>query len=151
MYELLVLVHILAAIAWVGGGFTQQLAISQAAKVGSASADRQLVSMEWMEKYIYMPAPLLVLATGITMVIVSDAWGFSQSWVYSALILIVISGVLGGAVGGRLEKRLIALREEGSVETPGYAEVLARATRTGWLELVVLVAIVALMVYKPGV
>ena len=151
MYEILIVLHILAGIAWVGGGLTQQLAVQQAHKSGGPrGADQQMVAMAWMERYIYMPAPILVLLTGITMVAVRDAWGFSQPWVYLALTLLVLAGILGGAVGSKLEKRMEALREEDRVDSPDYEQVLAKALNSGWLELVIMVCIVVLMVYKPG-
>jgi uncharacterized membrane protein len=150
MYNLLVVLHILSAIAWVGGGLTQQLGVIQARKRGgSAEADRVFLASAWMEKYIYMPAPILVVLTGITMVLTNDSWAFSQIWIYSALALIVVAGVLGGAVGGKLEKKIVELRAEDAVGGPQYAEVLGRAIRNGWVELAVMVAIVFLMVYKP--
>jgi uncharacterized membrane protein len=150
MYNLLVVVHILSVIAWVGGGLVQQLAVVQARKAGGpVEVDRYLVSSEWMQRFIYIPAPILVLLSGVTMVAVSDSWSFSQTWVYLALLLIVLAGVLGGAVGGRLEKRVVELREQDSVAGPEYADTLRRILNNGWVELVLLVAIIFLMVYKP--
>lgn len=151
MYRLLILIHILAGITWIGGGLTQQLAVIQARKRGgSAEADAQITGLEWMERFIYVPAPILVLLTGVTMVIVDDGWSFSQMWVYLALGLIVVAGVLGGAVGGQLEKQMTDLRTGGEVSGPAYAETLRKTLNTGWLELAVMVALVTLMVYKPG-
>ena len=152
MYRLLVLVHILAAIAWVGGGLVNHLAVRQArVDGGPVAADRQIVSLGWMERYIYIPAPVLVLLSGLAMVIVSDGWSFSQMWVYLALALFTVSAVLGGAVGGRLEKRMAELRANDQVDGPAYREVLRRTLGNNWVELAILVALVALMVYKPGV
>jgi uncharacterized membrane protein len=151
MYELLLVVHVLAGIAWVGGGLTNQLALQQAHRSGGAiGADDQVVALAWMERFIYIPAPIVVLASGVTMVAVQDAWSFSQTWVYLALALIVLAGVLGGAVGGRLDKRMEQLRGDGLVDSPEYAATLARVLNSGWLELVLMIALVSLMVYKPG-
>lgn len=151
MYEVLILIHILAGIAWIGGGLVQQLAVTQARKRGGPlEADRQIVGLEWMERFIYIPAPVLVLVTGLTMVIVNDGWDFSQMWVYLAIGLAVVAGVLGGAVGGRLEKSMAALRDGGLVAEPEYGRVLRSTLNTGWLELAVMVGLVALMVFKPG-
>ena len=103
-----------------------------------------------MEKYIYIPAPILVLLTGLTMVAVNDAWRFSQPWVYMALTLLVLAGILGGAVGSRLEKRMESLREEDRVASSDYEQVLAKTLNSGWLELALMVGLILLMVYKPG-
>lgn len=151
MYELLIVIHVLAGIAWVGGGLTNQLAIREARRSdGAVAADRQIVALGWMEKYIYIPAPILVLLTGLTMVAVNDAWRFSQPWVYLALTLLVLAGILGGAVGSRLEKRMESLREEDRVASSDYEQVLAKTLNSGWLELALMVGLILLMVYKPG-
>ena len=151
MYELLIVIHILAGIAWVGGGLTEQLSVQQArASGGAAAADRQIVSLAWMEKFIYIPAPIIVLITGLTMVAVNDAWGFSQPWVYIALSLLVLAGILGGAVGGRLGKRIEELRGEGLVDSPEYLQTLSKVLNSSWLELVLMIGLIFLMVYKPG-
>jgi len=151
MYQLLLVVHVLAGIAWVGGGLTNQLAIQQARRSGGAvEVDAQMVSLAWMEKLIYIPAPVVVLLSGVTMVAVQDAWSFSQPWVYLALTLIVVAGILGGAVGGRLERRVEELRADGLVESPEFAQTLTKVLNSGWLELVLMIALVFLMVYKPG-
>jgi uncharacterized membrane protein len=149
MYNLLLVIHILSVIAWVGTGLTHQLGVIQSRKAGGPSeADRQIVAAEWM-KFVFIPAPILVLLTGATLVSMSDAWGFGQTWVLLALVLLVVSGVVGGAVGGRLEKRMTELRDQGAVGGPAYADVLRRTLNNGWVELVVLVAVIFLMVYKP--
>jgi uncharacterized membrane protein len=151
MYQLLLVVHVLAGIAWVGGGLTNQLAIQQARQSGGAAgADGQIVALAWMERFIYIPAPMIVLVSGVIMVAVQDAWGFSQPWVYLALTLMVLAGILGGAVGSRRAKRMEELRGDGLVDSPEYAQVLSKVLNSTWLELLILIALVFLMVYKPG-
>jgi uncharacterized membrane protein len=150
MYKLLVVVHILSVIAWVGAGSMKQFSVIKARKSGgSLEADRQIVCFEWMERLVSIPAPILVLATGVTMVAVSDGWGFSQPWVYLALALFLVTGVLGGAVGGRLDKRMTELRDQGGVSGQVYADTLRRALNNIWVEMALLVTVIFLMVYKP--
>lgn len=52
---------------------------------------RTMTENEWLDDWIFTPAPLLVIATGITMAIMNDAWDFSQPWVYLAMGLIATS------------------------------------------------------------
>lgn len=131
----------------VGGSLTYLLSVRRGQKAGGVSG-----AYEWIERFswmvvVYGPAALLVLATGVTMVSVNDAWRFSQSWVYGTLILVVVISVVGG---GNFEKKMKALHAEGKLESPEFAALLSRTMRSGWVGLAGLVLIVALMVYKPG-
>lgn len=146
MYELVVVLHILAAIAWIGSGFLLILGFGRIRSAeGPAAVDQTMVRMEPTTSLIFVVAPPVVLLTGIGMVLWNEAWDFSQVWVYLALGLFVVTAILGGGVSGRMEKEMKEARESGT----DASDVLARFLKVGWLEMVILVAIVALMVYKP--
>jgi uncharacterized membrane protein len=97
----------------------------------------------------------LVLIFGIWLVTDLDFVKWSQTWVILALIGWVLAGALGGA-GGKREKetRLLAerLAAEGDAPSP---ELRARMRDPltlvlSWGSGVVVVAILALMIWKPG-
>ncbi len=145
MYELLVLIHILSGIAWVGGGFLFMLGIKGIRdSEGHEAAERTMARLE-KASAVTNWAPLLVFATGITMVAVSDAWAFSQIWVYVSLALFVVVLILGAGVADRLEKQMKQARQDGK-HNP---ELLDRFVRVGFAEMVFFAGIVFLMVYKP--
>lgn len=146
MYDVLVFVHILSAMVWVGGGFVL-LAIERRAREegGLEEADRVMRQMEWTDDWIFTPAPLLVIVTGIAMVATHDAWAFSQPWVYLALSLIAIEFI----VGYRDLRRMKLAREEG-VESVDYANALTSYFRFAPVAISMLALIVVLMVFKPG-
>ncbi len=145
VYELLVVIHILSGIAWVGGGFLFMLGVRGIRNSeGHEAAERTMVRLEKASAVIN-PAPLLMLATGITMVAVNDAWAFSQIWVYVSLALFVVVLILGAGVEDRLMKQMKQARQDGE-HNP---ELLDRFVRVGFAEMVFFVGIVALMVYKP--
>lgn len=83
------------------------------------------------------------------MVSVSDAWSFSQLWVYLALILFLTGSVVFGAAGA--EKKIKAVREAGKVEGDEYSRVQGLYMRSAWLSMAVFASVVILMVFKPGV
>jgi hypothetical protein len=62
-------------------------------------ADRMLQQFAWT-KWLFLPMPLLALATGITMVVMNNGIGFGDLWVIIALSLLILSLVLAGGVGG---------------------------------------------------
>ncbi|HEY7468411.1 MAG TPA: DUF2269 family protein [Acidimicrobiia bacterium] len=147
MYDLLVLIHILSAMVWVGGGFVLVAVERHAFNTGGHEGlDRTMRALEWTDDWIFTPAPLLVVATGVTMVIVNDAWAFSQSWIYLALGLIVVEFV----TGFRELNRIKAARESGSVSSPEYGVALKAYLRFAPFAVSLLGVIVVLMVFKPG-
>jgi uncharacterized membrane protein len=82
-------------------------------------------------------------------------YGWGETWIVLALVLWVLSNALGG-IGGNREKQVRELAErltaEGDVPSP---ELSARLRDPVWLALswgsgVVVIAILALMIWKPG-
>lgn len=145
MYESLVLLHVLAGFAWVGGGFMLVLGTRTIRRAnGHDAVDEMLARMEKAANYVFSVTPVLVIVTGVTMVLASDAWSFSQTWAYLAIALFVVAAVLGGA-SDRMEKRIKTAREEGAVAS----DAIDRYLNLGVLEMVVLVGIISLMVYRP--
>jgi uncharacterized membrane protein len=94
---------------------------------------------------VFLPAPFLVIATGIAMVFVSDAWAFIQTWVYLAIGFFVVVLIMGGGFGDRMERRMKEAREDGR----SLLDVFDRYLRLGFIEMGVIVVIIFLMVYKP--
>jgi uncharacterized membrane protein len=102
------------------------------------------------------------VGVGMVLTLVFGLWlvhylgyGWGQTWIVLALVFWVLSNALGGVGGGR-EKRTRELAErlaaEGDAPSP---ELAARLRDPVWLLLtwssgILMVAIVALMVWKPG-
>jgi uncharacterized membrane protein len=98
----------------------------------------------------------MVLTLGFGLWLVHDAgYGWGETWIVLALVLWVLSNAMGG-IGGNREKQVRALAErltaEGDVPSP---ELSARLRDPVWLALswgsgIVVIAILALMIWKPG-
>jgi uncharacterized membrane protein len=98
----------------------------------------------------------MVLTLGFGLWLVHDAgYGWGETWIVLALVLWVLSNALGG-IGGRREKKVRELAErltaEGDVQSP---ELSARLRDPVWLAVswgsgIVVIAILALMIWKPG-
>ena len=146
MYEAILTVHILSGFAWIGGGFVLMLgARNIKAADGQKAVDQMVGAFEKTTTLLFVIAPILVLATGIAQVAMSSQHEFSQLWIILALVLFVLVAIMGGGIGGRWEKQMKEAREDGR----SLPDVFDRWLRLGWIEMVVLAAIVALMVYKP--
>jgi uncharacterized membrane protein len=151
MYKTAVFLHILAGAAWVGASVLVLGVLQSTLKRHGQTAAAELHErLGWADKAIYMPAPLVVLATGIGLVVVNDAWRFSQFWVYGALALYLMTAILGGGVLTRMDKKLQAAHAEGATETSEFGDLMRRYVSVGSLDVVLLTALVFLMAFKPG-
>jgi uncharacterized membrane protein len=98
----------------------------------------------------------MVLTLGFGLWLVHDVgYGWGETWIVLALVLWVLSNALGG-IGGSHEKKVRELAErltaEGDVPSP---ELSARLRDPVWLAVswgsgIVVIAILALMIWKPG-
>jgi len=141
-----VIVHILSAMVWIGGAIVLMLSFRGLKKAqGQAAVDETMGRLEPVMNRIFLPAPILVVATGITMVIVDDAWAFAQTWVFLAIGLFVVVLVMGGGFGDRMERQMRDARAEGK----SLPDVFDRYLRLGFIEMGFILVIVLLMVYKP--
>jgi len=139
-------IHILSAMVWIGGAIVLMLSFRGLKKAqGQAAVDETLDRLEPVMNRVFLPAPFLVIITGIAMVVVSDAWAFSQVWVYLAIGLFVVVMIMGGGFGDLMERRMRDARSAGN----SLPDVFDRWLRLGFTEIGVIVVILALMVYKP--
>lgn len=98
----------------------------------------------------------MVLTLGFGLWLVShEDYGWGEGWIVATLVLWVVSNALGGIGGGR-EKRTRELAErlaaEGDMPSP---ELTARlrdpvSSALSWGSGLVVLAILALMIWKPG-
>lgn len=150
-YEFLKFLHVLAVIAWVGGGITilvlQTRLGSAGDRVGLMSVGRQ---MEGLGKLYFSPLALLTLVTGIWMVAATEGFSFGDPW-----ILIGFGGiVLTSAVGiGLITPTGQKLLEESQRPEPDPAALASHGGRIRALAITntaILVFVVWSMVTKIG-
>jgi len=151
-YRLLLLVHILAGMAWVGGAIFIQATLFAARRSQSPEGvDRVMRSFAWADTWLALGAPLLVVITGVAMVLINGAWSFEQAWILGSIGLVIVYEVVAMTVGARLYRQLEDARAQGNFETPGHARTMRAWGRLGAVLLALLMAIVGLMVLKPGI
>ena len=98
----------------------------------------------------------MVLTLGFGLWLVHDVgYGWGETWIVLALVLWVLSNALGG-IGGKRERKVRELAErltaEGDLPSP---ELSARLRDPIWLAVswssgIAAIAILALMIWKPG-
>jgi uncharacterized membrane protein len=150
-YDWLLLGHILAAIAWVGGAISMQVVGARLVKAETAEAVAAYArAAEWLAPRLFMPASLAVLGFGIVMVSVNEAWSIRQLWIILGLAGIAISGIGGAMFFGPQSRRIAdAVRTEGAESARAQA-LIRRIFVVGRFDVLLLLLIVADMVLKPG-
>lgn len=145
LYDPLLVIHILAAVTWLGGGLMLSvMGIRARSAPGSGSDFAKLLPFVGLR--LLMPAVLLVLVTGIAMVAIDSEWSFGQAWILLALGLFAIAFLVGAVYLSRIG---IAM-ERAAADLSILPTLLNRWLAGYALVLVVLVAIVVDMVFKPG-
>jgi uncharacterized membrane protein len=105
---------------------------------------------------------VVAIGAGMGLTLVFGLWlvhnvgyGWGETWIVLALVLWVLANAMGGVGGGR-EKRTRELAERLALEGDAPSQELsARLRDPMWLALswgsgVVVIAILALMIWKPG-
>jgi uncharacterized membrane protein len=150
LYKILLFVHIMAVIMWLGAGTVFQFVSEKASAENDQNKMRMLVSLgDSFGKAYFGVLTLLVLLSGVFMVIEGD-WGFDQAFVIGGIVGIVASGALGGAVIGPTSERL---QERIGGDAPIDDSAVADFTKirnVGRIDLSIMTVVVFLMTYKPG-
>ncbi len=150
LYNLVLVLHILAVIIGFGGMFIAGFYGNESRRL---PADEGLVVAQATMKVSGQVPTVAVIAVpilGILLVLMSDdVWQFSQAWIsLSFLLYIVLMGLATGLQVPTLRK-LVALRAAGGNATEVEA-LSKRAAVVGAIVNVLWVIILALMVFKPG-
>lgn len=146
MAEFLQLVHVLFAAFWVGGAVLL-VVYGMAIMKADAATKIAFSKMTLVAGRLFAVFAAVALAAGTWMVLREDYLGFDQAWISIGFLGIIVGAVLGPAFYAPQAKALIG--ELGS----GNAAAAAREKRIGivsLLEVLMLVAVVWAMVYKPG-
>jgi uncharacterized membrane protein len=141
------LIHVLAAIVWVGGNV---LTVIHGARAGASSdpADRiRFAKDALVSGRVFAASGILTLIAGVWMVLREEFWGFDQAWISIGFIGILLGAILGPAFYAPQAKALIAESEAGD---PAAEARGRRIGQVSTLEVLVLLVVVWAMVFKPG-
>jgi uncharacterized membrane protein len=154
MEDVALFFHLLGAFAIVAGTIVAGVAFETARRRTTPAEIALLLSLSRIGVLLVAVGTLLVLGFGLWLVQLGD-WGYGAGWVDAALGLLAATFVLG-TVGGQRPKRArklaARLAAEGDRVSPELRALLDdRATlAVNYLSALLLLAIVALMVFKPG-
>lgn len=150
LYRILLFVHVMGVIMWLGAGTVFQFLAERATSTNDEGRMRTLVSLgDTFGKAYFGVLTALVLLSGLILVFDGD-WGFDHVFIIGGLVGIVASGALGGAVIGPTSERL---QERIGAGAPMDAQAIGdiiRIRNVGRIDLLIMTVVVFLMTYKPG-
>ncbi len=150
VYDTLKLIHVLAAIAWLGSGlFVQYRGIrlrrhgtpEQIAGLARDVAD----STPW-----FIVASVTVLVAGVALVLYSPVLDFTDTWILLGLIGYAATFVTGNFVIRPTAEKIAAAAAAEGPASPTVQALIARIFAISRVDQLVLVLIVADMVFRPG-
>jgi uncharacterized membrane protein len=155
MYQWLLFFHVTGAFLLLGGGVIAAALNLAALRRERPSEILLLFSLIRVAVVPIMLGGLLALVFGLWLVH-EAGYGYGETWIVLALVLFVLGNALGG-VGGRRDERTARFARElaASGDAPS-AELRARVRDPISLALsygsgLILVALLAIMIWKPGV
>ena len=147
MYNLLLFIHVLAAIAWVGG---MLLVFVVGTHLKAANPDEIwgfMRQIDFAAGRLFVPAAFLLAAVGVAMTVMR--WEFSDLWIALGIVGLIYSGFSGARRLDPLSRTIGALIAERGPGDPEVALNLKRLLGVIRIDVVVMVGIVALMTIKP--
>lgn len=147
-YPWLKVLHILLAIVAVGlnvsYGIWQARAAREPDHMGYA-----LRGIKFLDDRVANPAYVGLLVVGVALVLVGP-WEFVQFWILAALALYAVLAVVALGFYSPTLTRQIASYEAGGAASPEFAALTVRSRLLGIVLAVVVLALIVVMVVKPG-
>jgi uncharacterized membrane protein len=147
LYTTLKFVHILLAIIAVGFNASYGVWLSRAAQ-NPPAAGILLRGVKLMDDRFANPAYGLLLITGLAMVFTAGI-PLTTFWVAAASILWLIAVIWGLAMYTPILRRQIQTLDAKGFDSPEYQQLSRRATTIGLVNMVPILLILILMVFKP--
>ena len=149
--SILLAVHILAAVLWVGGGAT----LHAMGRLASKSGDRERMNQfskdaAFIGPRFYAPLSAVLLIAGIFLV---DKAGYEMSDAFVSIGFTgwIISFLVGVIYYARADKRREAIVASEGVQSDAFLASYAQVAKVNMIELTILLLVVIDMTLKPGV
>ena len=149
----LLVVHILGAVVALGFSISYGLWVARGEATGPAERAFALRTVSWIDQRATTPAFVLQAVTGILLVAVTDWARLRQAWLAVSIglyVLLTVLAITGFAPAHRAQTELAERAAGGEDVEAAYAAAGRTAQRWGVLVTLLTVAIVVLMVTKPG-
>ena len=147
--DVLTIIHIVAAMTWLGGAFLAAVFGTRMKKAEPAHALGFARDMSMVSQRVFMPAAIVVLASGVWLVLDSNVYDLEQAWILIGFAAVAITAGLGPAFFKPTLARGIAAMEAGN--GPEAGATMKRLAMVSRISIVIQFIAVWAMVVKPGV
>ncbi len=145
LHEWLLFVHIVSAVVYVGGA----VAVTVQA-TGAGDAPRQFLKLADLAGRAIGIGAVLTLATGAVLVLESDVWSFSMTFVLIGIGALLVAGGAEGLYTRRKVAAIEAVIEEDGPDAPDVSAGLRRVMLVNAMLIALFVFTIWAMVFKPG-
>lgn len=148
-FTILLTVHVLAAVVWVGGGTMLHVFGRLALSSGDrARMNQYAIDASKIGPRMFAPLSFLLLVMGFLLV---EEVGYDQGalWIILAEIGWVISFVIGVGYYPRAERKRVAAIEASGLDGEAFLENFRTIMRVNQTELLILLLVVVDMTIKP--
>lgn len=150
MYNLFLFLHIVGVIVWIGGAVALTVLNLRLAREPSAGVREAIAGTgEFFGRAVFGPAVMLTLIAGVVMIGMLD-WAM-PAWAIWGVCGLVVSAVVGAAFIGRASRELTQLMAADGPDagTARIAALRQRVTLSSALNLLILLSVVWVMIFKP--
>ena len=147
MRDSLLYFHILGAAGWIGGGLFGFYVATRLAKSGVPGAGESMATIFKKADWFFGPVAVLLLLSGIGLVLTSDAYGWTDTFVLIGIGAFVLSGLWQPLVASKAEERLLDSMTSDGTNTVG---VLRSWQRASGVDLVFILVALWAMIVKLG-
>jgi len=149
LYELLLMLHVFAAIIWLGAGFVFTVMLVLARREDDKAREASYhADIDRLATLLFIPAAMATFAFGL-LAAIEGSWDFGQTWIMIGIVGWLVSFLIGILYFKPESEKISALAEQGEA---GMAEAMTRSKRMTAVdnfELTVLYVVAAAMVLKP--
>jgi uncharacterized membrane protein len=150
VYDTLKLIHILAAVIWVGAGLYFQYAGTRLKRSGTPEQMAGFAGNLAAAAPLLVAASITVLVAGIALVLYAPALDFTDTWIWLGLLGYAATFVTGMfVIRPRADRLAEVMTSEGPTSVTAQA-LIGQLFTIGRIDQVVLVLVIAVMVFKPG-
>ena len=149
-YELILLLHVVAVIIWLGAGFLLAVLVFGAERSGDRLKEAGYHrDVGWLAPRLFIPASVSALVLGILLVI-DGPWSFGDVWIVIGLAGWAVSFGLGFFYFKPEGERIGALVEQHGATHPDVEGRIRQLNVVDRLQVLILFLVVATMVLKPS-
>lgn len=155
MFRILLAIHILSAVVFVGNFITAAYWKVRADRSGNLDIISLTAQGLLRADYMFtLPGIVGLLATGIAMVGITDWAMFQEPWLSLSFILLIVTAIIWAAILLPLLRRMVRLAQLGAASgtpDPAYRQASKKWAMFGGIATLLPVVILFLMVLKPAI